>query len=460
MFGFSLLGISLFLYIIRQHKLSFFVFVTFMLNGWCVLTDTILGYKNYDLAFIYIISVLIINIFLDKRKIRYIDMTIITLIVLFIVFLFFVIRFSYNHYKFTPYQILQGSRASFLILCYFFLRRMEKETFIWLNKAFFYITLVTSILFILEVFYNLPLFPYTMIVKVDDFTGIMRYYNSPPLLYWYLIVTILYPSILNSRLTTIGSFVFSVALIATLGRTQIGMTFGVVLLGLLLKGKANTLLKVLIISGILSVPFMEILNLRFEGKYGNDTESEVKSIFSGGIADMANGDYTDEGTLTYRFAWIYERMLYLSNRPFGESVFGLGLISDSQTETVQAMYHFNLGLYNEDGFKQQMTTPDISYGNLLSKYGYVGGFLYLFVWFYLLGFFFIHRKHLDYAFVGFLLVLDLMLISIAGTSVSDQGNLIFPFMIFIYVNNTIKGVWKDEEGNEEEKAAMVYSNSQ
>ncbi|MBQ4223710.1 MAG: hypothetical protein II674_07715, partial [Prevotella sp.] len=70
------------------------------------------------------------------------------------------------------------------------------------------------------------------------------------------------------------------------------------------------------------------------------------------------------------------------------------------------------------------------------------------------------RKHLDYAFVGFLLVLDLMLISIAGTSVSDQGNLIFPFMIFIYVNNTIKGVWKDEEGNDEEKAAMVYSNSQ
>lgn len=457
MFGFSLLGISLFLYIIRKHKLSYFVFISFMLNGWCVLTDDILNYKNYDLAFIYILSVLAINIFLDKKKIKYTDLTLLILISLFILFLFFDIRFSYIHYDFTPYQILQGSRASFLILCYLFLRRMDKDTFLWLNKTYFYVTLVTSILYILEVFYNMPVLPYTMNVKVDDFTGIMRYYNSPPLLYWYFIATILFPSVLNSRLSTIGAFVFSVALIATLGRIQIGMTFGVVLFGMLLKGKVGTILKVVIIAAILSIPFMEILNLRFEGRYGNDTESEVKSVFSGGIADMANGEYSDEGTLTYRFAWVYERMLYLTNRPFGENIFGLGLISDSQTETVQAKYHFNLGLYSEDGTKQQMTTPDISYGNLLSKYGYLGSFLYLSIWFYLLFFFFNHRKQTEYSIGGFLLVLNLMLIAISGTTVSDQGYLAFPFMIYIYVNNIVHHNWKEEESTVSREMKVAYS---
>jgi len=446
MLGFSLLGISILLYITKLYKWSFVIFVTFMLNGWCVLTDAILGYKNYDLAFLYVIAIVIVNLFLDRDKLKIHDITICVLISLFMGFLLLDVRYSYIHYSFTPYQILQGSRASFLIMSYFFLRRMDHETFIWLNKFFFYITIITSILYIIEVFYDAPVLPYKFsTVKADDYTGIMRYYNSPPLLYWYLIVTIFNPTILKSRLVIPSIFIFSIALIATLGRTQIGMTFGVIIIGLILKGKIRTLVKTVAIILILSIPFMETLSLRFEGRYGNDTESEVKSIFSGGIEDMANGDYSDEGTLTYRFAWVYERMLYLADRPFGENVYGLGLISDSQTETVQGMYHFNLGLYSEDGTKQQMTTPDISYGNLLSKYGYLGGILYLMIWLYILFFFFHHRKQSDVSFIGFLLVLDLMLIAIAGTSISDQGNFIFPLMIFVYVKKELLPLSESEE---------------
>ncbi len=449
MLGFFLLGLAILLYITKHHKLSLLIFTTFMLNGWCILTDAILDYKNYDLAFIYIIVVLIFNLLIDIKTDNINDSKICIIIGAFIVFLLLDIRYSFTHYDFTPYQILQGSRASFLVLSYFFLRKIDQETFVWLNKVFFYITLITSILYIIEVFYNVRVLPYKFsTVKVDEFTGIMRYYNSPPLLYWYLIVTILFPKILNSRLILPAIFVFSIALIATLGRIQIGMTVFVIFVGLLLRRKIKTLLKAVIITLILSISFMEIISLRFQGTYGDDSESEVKSVFTGGIKDMANGDITDEGTLTYRFAWVYERMLYLSDRPIGENIYGLGLISDSQADVVQPMYHFNLGLYGEDGIKQQMTTPDISYGNLLSKYGYVGGLLYLLLWFYLMIFFFHHRKDSDYSLAGFLLVLTLMLIAIAGTSVSDQGNLIFPLMLFVYVKRELSLKYHKEQSVE------------
>ena len=67
MIGFYLLGFAIIFYITSLHKLSLFIFATFMLNGWCVLTDAILGYKNYDLAFIYVIAILAINLFIDKK---------------------------------------------------------------------------------------------------------------------------------------------------------------------------------------------------------------------------------------------------------------------------------------------------------------------------------------------------------------------------------------------------------
>ena len=83
------------------------------------------------------------------------------------------------------------------------------------------------------------------------------------------------------------------------------------------------------------------------------------------------------GTLTYRIAWVYERFDYLIHRPIGEQIFGLGLISDSQP-IVNKKYNFMIGLRDEStGETYQLYTPDISYGNLLSRHGFVGSIIYL-----------------------------------------------------------------------------------
>lgn len=434
MFGYILLAIAIVTYIIELRRISLFIFVTFMLNGWSVLTDTVLGVKNYDLAFIYTIVVLSLQIFYeDSPDLK--DWKLRLLIFIFFIFMLLNVNFSFVHYHFTSFQILQGSRASFLVLSYFFIRKIDKKDFLWLNNLFFYITLITSILYIIQVFFDVPVLPYdTENVRRDAYTGILRYYNHPPLLYWYIFVSILAPHLVKSRLTFISSFVFITALVATQGRTQIGMTIGVLVLGVIMQNRIKSIFGSVLIGLFVISQFADIIGARFEGQFNDSTENDIESIFTGGIQETVKaGNAYNVGTLTYRLSWFYERALYMHDQPLSEKLFGLGLISDSQVETVERLYNFSLGLRDGDGNVMQLSTPDISYGNILTKYGYLGGVLYLAIWVYLLLFFYKRKKETDYSFVSFLLILNMFMISLAGCSISNQGNAIFPFMLYLFI---------------------------
>ena len=178
--------------------------------------------------------------------------------------------------------------------------------------------------------------------------------------------------------------------------------------------------------------FYDMLGARFDAKFDNSTESEIESIFSGGIGETVRaGNAFNTGTLTYRLAWYYERALYLHERPLGEKLFGLGLISDSQYEVIRQLYAFSLGLKDEDGQVVQLSTPDISYGNILTKYGYLGGLIFLSIWFYLLYFFYNNRHKDALIFISFLLIVCMILISFAGNAIFNHGNFIIPFFLYI-----------------------------
>ena len=79
----------------------------------------------------------------------------------------------------------------------------------------------------------------------------------------------------------------------------------------------------------------------------------------------------------------------------------------------------------------------ILYGNLLTKYGYFGGVLYLCIWFYLMFYLFKYHRKSDYAFLGAALTLNMFLLSFSGTTISDQGNFIFPYIIYLMVNKAV-----------------------
>lgn len=70
MIGILLLIVALFYYFKPQKRwISYFLYASFMLNGFCLLTDSVIGFKNADMAVIYTFIISINLILKGKYKI-------------------------------------------------------------------------------------------------------------------------------------------------------------------------------------------------------------------------------------------------------------------------------------------------------------------------------------------------------------------------------------------------------
>lgn len=171
---------------------------------------------------------------------------------------------------------------------------------------------------------------------------------------------------------------------------------------------------------------------RMESK--GETNNDIKEILSGQYKQSVKYNISNSGTLSYRFAWVYERIEYLTHRPIGENLFGLGLITDSQTREVYQRYKFNLGLTNpETGIPYQMSTPDIAYGNLVTQFGFLGGILLLYIWFIMTIISYKYREFHPLVFCLFITLTSYILSSVSGSIISDTGNLVIPFLILAFL---------------------------
>lgn len=426
MLGYLLLFVALVLYFIKRCRfISLFLYVSFMLGysgGFGLWTDEVLGAKNMDLALVY---TFVINGFLllTRQNLfrpfhNHSHAWLIWYKVL-IVFLLCSAVFSYIHYHFTPYQILQGGRSYLLLLSLPILVRVKPVELQRILELCLWITVLTSVLYILQVVFGRPLMPYNGEYSIDPTTGLARLYNSPALLGFFLIASFVCPRFFPGNIN-VYRVLFFAAVMCTLGRTFIFTTLFGVVLATVFTGKASTLMKTIAVLGILFMPFFGIISQRFEK---GETRNDINRVMSGGATNYGSGD----GTMTFRMAWIYERYDYLKDRPIGEQVFGLGLISESQS-VVNKKYRFSIGLSDEDGIIGQLSTPDTSYGNLLTKLGFVGVFIYL-------GFciclaVFIYRKRMEFPMLivcaaSFTI---LFINSMSSSALSEPRNFTFYFL--------------------------------
>lgn len=430
MIGIIILIFAVGIYISGNKKWSTLIYLGMLNNGFQVLTDRVIGIKNLDIAFIYMVIICIYSQIYEKPpKVEY---GIKKHVYWLFAFMVCSVLFSYIHYGFTFAQILQGSRHLWFFMSYLFLRKLRYKDVIWIFEKLYYITLIVSVLYIIQVIFRLPTLPYYDLeyVKIESATGLSRFYNFPFFLDFFIIVSVLCPKLIrNFRWRKIATFIFIIAILCTQGRTYIGVTAAVICLGLLMKGQASTIVRFLLIAGILLLPFSDLIIGRFEGRKGRETDSDITAILNGDFIKVAKtGKRSNLGTLTYRFAWVYERAEYLSHRPLGENVFGLGLISDSQTDAVHKMYHFKMGIIYL-GKISQMSTPDIAYGNLLSQYGYLGGILLLSFWIRLLIIFCRNRKIHPLFYSTFLALIVIIFNSVSDVGISYTSRLGFYFCI-------------------------------
>lgn len=424
MLGIVLLLIALYLYFKPRYRyLSYLLYLSFMLGssggGFGILIDKVIGVKNGDMAVVYTFFISLHLILTNRYKFPHAKFM--WWYKLFLVFFICDIAFSYIHYGFSFYQILQGGRSYLLIFSLPILFRIKPDELQKLMPILFWITLVTAVLFFCQIIVGQPLMPYDAEPEKDGATGLLRIYNSPALLDLFLALTFVAPRYFGKRVNLYRA-IFLVALVCTLGRTGIFSTLMIVILSMLFLGKASKLLKTIAIVGFLLIPFIGMISERFDS---GGTSEDLSALSASGFKDYNMGE---GGTLTYRIAWVYERFDYLIHRPIGEQIFGLGLISDSQP-IVNKKYNFMIGLRDEStGETYQLYTPDISYGNLLSRHGFVGSIIYLCMLVNFAIFLYKDRKANAFTIVCSAMIIMLFVGSISGSALSEPKNFVMYFI--------------------------------
>lgn len=398
------------------------------MKGFNLWTDAITGIKTMDMAVIYTFVISVHLVFTHKwgvpswpiKKFYYALLIMISVCV----------AFSYLHYGLTPYQILQGGRGFLLIFSLPILIQVKREQMRKILKIMLFFCVITSVLYISEIILRRPMMPYGEF-SIDQATGLPRFYNAPSNLIFFLTLTFLMPTFFRGKVW-IYQILFFMATICTLGRTYIITTIATILLALLMQGRMRRIGIGITTVFIIMLPFMDVINARVKGAGGT---SDYTDIMNGNFKNY-NGS-ADGGTMVYRFAWVYERWDYMTHRPISEMLLGLGLVSDGQP-WVQQHYRFKVGLYSEEIEDiAQLGTPDISYGNLLTKLGLLGGLVYLAFTISLTLFLYRRRKSSILVLLSSAIMITAFLNSFSGTTLSDPSNfsLIFMIMSLIYYKN-------------------------
>lgn len=432
MIGLLLLFLSIIFYVKDKKRWSLLIFLSFCGNGFYILTDNILGIKNQDAALIYFIVIFIYSLF-NERHIKYVhNFRIEKWLKVFFIFMLFNVLFSIIFYQLDLIQIIQGGRRYFIIFAFYFIRKIKTSDVEWLLRKIVYITAITSVLYIIQCQTGWPVLPDSDIYYSNDSVdGTLRYYNFPPFLDISLLLLIFHLKYFNGWKNVFVIAIMFVALLCTQSRTLIAGIIMVVLIGLYINGSYRKMVKYGLLGLIVITPFMPILMERFESD-DKSTGGDLQAIIDGDFMNV-NGQFA--GSMTYRFALVYERMEYLANRSIGEQIFGMGLLSDQQEQIVRRMYHFNIGLRDrETGEVAQLSTPDIAYGNLICRLGFVGMAIYLVIW----GIMFVqaykNRKVNMIVFCLFLYLFNNFVCSFSCAIISYTENIVLPMMLIVYMD--------------------------
>ena len=442
MIGYLLLLIALLLYIKPKYRYwSYFLYLSFMMGyggGFGLWTDDVLGAKNGDLAIIYTFVISIVMIF--KRQYKIPKWSFVVQYKWFILFLFASVLFSLFYYHFTPFQILQGGRSFLLIFAFPILVNVNRRDFDKVLQLLIKVCVLTSMLYILQIISRYPVMPYGEF-DIDPTTGLPRFYNSPANLDIFLALTFLKPELFKGRIIYYR-ILFFLALVCTLGRTQITTTILLVFIALFFDGKIQKIGKYVILIGLMMLPFIGVLSDRFTGDGASDFSDIQAGNFKEGYVQGR-----DQGTLLYRFAWMYERYDYIIYRPLGEQLFGLGLISDSQP-WVDKHYNFKIGLPNPDGIGAvQLSTPDISYGNIMTRLGFLGGVIYITFIVSLLFFLLKRRKDNVFILVSAASIMLLFINSFSGSLMSETRSLTIYFLFLSFLFNNKRKILNYDKNN-------------
>lgn len=429
MLGIILLLISIILYVKGNKKWSILLFISFCGDGFMLLTDNVIGFKNQDAAFLYLVIILLYSHLYEKKTIYVHNPKIEKWLKVFFIFMILNILFSLFFYKLNMIQILQGGRRYLIIFSFFFIRKIKTYDIEWILSQIVHITTITSILYIIQCQTGLPVLPDGDIYYSNDSVdGTFRYYNAPTFLTLSMLLLLFYPKYYKGWKNSTAILIMFVALLSTQTRTFIAGMIMVILVGFYINGSYKKTVKYLLLGAIVITPFIPILTERFDNG-DKSTSGDLQAILAG---EFMKNNIAYSGTMSFRFALVYERAHYLTERSIGEQVFGMGLLSDQQKALVRKMYNFKVGLRGENGHVTQLSSPDIAYANLICRLGFVGMTIYLIIWGIIMAQAYKCRKQHLIVLCLFLNLCGMFIMSFSSATISYTESIILPMMLLVF----------------------------
>lgn len=419
MLGYTLFILAVFLYLQKQYRfLSVLIFLNFISGfggGFGLLTDIVIGAENTRLALFYVVIVLVLRCTYKAD----VEPNLRKRIILYAAYLFISIGVSLFYYAIPIRMIYNGILAYIQIFAVFLFVDLDEEDFLKIFRFLYILTLVTSVLFIIQAITGVTCLPYMIDDIKEGVFGMFRYYDIPPFLLFFTIFSFIYKSRVYPLVSVrFAQTIFLLADLFTFGRTYIVLTIICVIIVLLISNKGKKAQVLLISSVIIGIayPFASAI---FEARSAN---SEIAEIFRGNI------DVEQEGaTMAYRLGWIMERFLYMKH-DIVQLLFGLGWYTNDKTP-----YHFILGLKDIKGNTTQLNTPDIAYGNFLSRLGLIGSVIYLSIVTYLLSYFYKNKSTGAIALTATIVIAEAFVEGLSGSAISDPNWLVFYLFIFCYI---------------------------
>jgi hypothetical protein len=316
-------------------------------------------------------------------------------------------------------------------------RQLDKAQLESLLRYLFDITVVISILYLLQIVFHEFILVGEVCVSVN-FLGmkIPRYYNQPDMLQFCAIMAI-YLNPHRGFWKGITTTILIVALLGALHRSLIGMFFVVLIVGYALRLPRLKRIRFFAISAVLIMAVIIFAGTKF---LHSRTFSDLQNLSSTNlsVAEEIDIEILYESTFTFRIAHLSERNQYLLEHP--KAIFiGAGLIPED-SPTVEKMFDFKVGLLQElTESVVQLDTSDISYSSMLLRYGYLGTLLIVGLFVYLMMFFYKHREY-PFAFFSFSYFIMVFGCSLFSSNLQNPITFLLPLLTFVIVDRNFEKI--------------------
>ena len=431
MIGLILCLMALFLYYKGNKPLSLTLFYILAFRGMGIIPFASNGIKTPDLAIVYMVIICIMAAITHKEGFYRKD-NLSQYLIWLGAFLLLSSLVSFLYYGFTIIQIITVVRGYLYILSYFIFRdltiKQQKKLFSYLG----FITFISCLVYLLQIPLRRPL-----LLTIGEFDsdqgdrygGLLRFTNIPPLRTLFFFLSFFAFSFYDQRIKAkYQKLIYSLSILLSFGRTAIITSFGILIAALSLRKKKNMVW--IILACVLCYPLISFLSDTMNKR---DSSLDVEMISKGEYKNYTTGHKAETTTMTYRFAWVYERWEYIKQRPLIEQLFGLGFISEEDPEALKR-YRFRVIDYGaESDTFQLIYSADIAFGNLITRWGLLGSLILFSVWFHLLAFFWKNRKNnLAYAALAFWLYTFMG--NFSSRAMSETNTMINFFAIYAYLN--------------------------